>query len=91
MANMTEIIIPPNTTETSKIVTGSSRIKNWRICCWLCMRCMVASDAVSWRLRARGNEDLFPVVASVAEAEREFDDAILHRRRLLLPLLSKTA
>lgn len=52
---------------------------------------MVAGDAVSWRLRARSNEDMFPVVASVAEAEREFDDAILHRRRMLLPLLSKTA
>jgi anti-anti-sigma regulatory factor len=52
---------------------------------------MVASEAVSWRLRARSNEDLYPVVASVAEAEREFDDAILNRRRMLLPLLSKTA
>lgn len=52
---------------------------------------IVTSDAVSQRLRARSNEGLFPVVDSVAEAEHEFDDAILNRRRLLLPLLSKTA
>ncbi|AQT80010.1 anti-anti-sigma factor [Mycolicibacterium litorale] len=52
---------------------------------------VVASDAVSRRLRARGNDMVFPVVGSVAEAEHEFDDAILTRRHMLLPLLSKTA
>lgn len=52
---------------------------------------MVASDAVTQRLRARNADGLFPAVGSVAEAEHEFDDAILSRRRLLLPLLSKTA
>ncbi|WP_328356341.1 STAS domain-containing protein [Mycobacterium sp. NBC_00419] len=52
---------------------------------------VVGSDAVTRRLRIRNNDILFPVVASVAEAEHEFDDAILNRRRFLLPLLSKTA
>ena len=52
---------------------------------------VVGSDAVTRRLRIRNNDVLFPVVASVAEAEHEFDDAILNRRRFLLPLLSKTA
>ncbi|MGY4709423.1 STAS domain-containing protein [Mycolicibacterium sp. CBM1] len=50
---------------------------------------LVPSDAVNRRLRA--DDVVFPVVGSVAEAEHEFDDAILNRRRLLLPLLSKTA
>ncbi|WP_059019350.1 STAS domain-containing protein [Mycobacterium sp. M26] len=52
---------------------------------------VVASEAVKRRLRIRNNDVLFPVVASLAEAEHEFDDAILNRRRFLLPLLSKTA
>ena len=52
---------------------------------------LVAGDVVGRRLRARDNDVIFPVVASVAEAEHEFDDAILNRRRFLLPLLSKTA
>ncbi|MCV7178017.1 STAS domain-containing protein [Mycolicibacterium sphagni] len=51
---------------------------------------VVASDAVNRRLR-RDSDVVFPVVGSVAEAEHEFDDAILSRRRMLLPLLSKTA
>ncbi len=51
---------------------------------------VVASDAVSRRLR-RDSDVVFPVVGSVAEAEHEFDDAVLSRRRMLLPLLSKTA
>ncbi|MCI4675763.1 STAS domain-containing protein [Candidatus Mycolicibacterium alkanivorans] len=52
---------------------------------------VVGSDVVMHRLRARNNDVLFPIVGSVAEAEHEFDDAILNRRRFLLPLLSKTA
>ncbi|BBZ76047.1 anti-sigma factor antagonist [Mycolicibacterium anyangense] len=52
---------------------------------------VVASEAVKRRLRIRNNDVLFPVVGSLAEAEHEFDDAILNRRRFLLPLLSKTA
>ena len=51
---------------------------------------VVASDAVNRRLR-RDSDVVFPVAGSVAEAEHEFDDAILNRRRFLLPLLSKTA
>ncbi|KDF02287.1 anti-sigma factor antagonist [Mycolicibacterium aromaticivorans JS19b1 = JCM 16368] len=51
---------------------------------------VVGSDAVNRRLR-RDSDVVFPVVGSVAEAEHEFDDAVLNRRRLLLPLLSKTA
>lgn len=52
---------------------------------------LVGSEVVKARLRARNNDLLFPIVASVAAAEHEFDDAILNRRRFLLPLLSKTA
>lgn len=51
---------------------------------------VVASDAVNRRLR-RDSGVVFPIVGSVAEAEHEFDDAVLNRRRMLLPLLSKTA
>ena len=51
---------------------------------------VVASEAVNRRLR-RDSAVVFPVVSSVAEAEHEFDDEILNRRRFLLPLLSKTA
>ncbi len=51
---------------------------------------VVGSDAVNRRLR-RDSDVVFPIVGSVAEAEHEFDDAVLSRRRLLLPLLSKTA
>jgi hypothetical protein len=32
-----------------------------------------------------------PIISTVAEAERRFDDAILRRRRFLLPLLGRTA
>ena len=52
---------------------------------------LVGSDVVMQRLRARNNDVLLPIVGTVAEAEHEFDDAILNRRRFLLPLLSKTA
>lgn len=52
---------------------------------------LVASDVVNRRVQARDAVIAFPVVGSVAEAEHEFDDAVLKRRRFLLPLLSKTA
>lgn len=52
---------------------------------------MVAGDAVSRQLRARSDEALLPLVGSVAEAEREFDGALMRRRRMLLPLLGNTA
>jgi len=52
---------------------------------------VVGSDVVIQRLRVRNNDARLPIVSSVAEAEHEFDDAILNRRRFLLPLLSKTA
>ena len=52
---------------------------------------LVAGDAVSARLKGRDGDLALPVVGTVAGAEHEFDDAVLKRRRLLLPLLSKTA
>ena len=52
---------------------------------------LVASNAVSRRLRARAGEVSYPVVSSTAGAEHHFDDDILARRRMLLPLLSRTA
>lgn len=52
---------------------------------------VVPSEAVRKRLRERSAEGAFPLVGTVAQAEHEFDDAVLRRRRLLLPLLSKTA
>jgi anti-anti-sigma factor len=52
---------------------------------------VVGSEVVMQRLRARNNDVRLPIVTSVAQAEHEFDDAILNRRRFLLPLLSKTA
>jgi len=51
---------------------------------------LIAGDAVSQRL-TRGGDAALPVVSSVAEALHNFDDAILDRRRFLLPLLRKTA
>lgn len=51
---------------------------------------LVAGDAVSRRL-ARSKDVQLPVTSSVAKALHDFDDAILDRRRFLLPLLSKTA
>lgn len=49
---------------------------------------LVASDAVSSRIPRRAE---FPMLDTVAEAEHRFDDAILRRRGLLLPLLRRTA
>ncbi len=51
---------------------------------------LIASEAVSRRLTRRNDVQL-PEAISVAQALHNFDDAILDRRRFLLPLLSKTA
>lgn len=52
---------------------------------------LVASPAVSRVLRATDDEDLFSTAASLREALHDFADAISARRRLLMPLLTKTA
>ena len=50
---------------------------------------LIPGDVVASRLRDRAD---LPVVDTVAEAEHQFDEALLKRRRLLLPLLlRKTA
>ena len=48
---------------------------------------LVAGDAVARRIEHAD----FPMLNTVAEAEHAFDDALLRRRRMLLPLLRKTA
>jgi anti-anti-sigma regulatory factor len=50
---------------------------------------LVPSDAVSRRLASRGGG--LPVIGSVAEAEHEFDEALLRRRGVLLPWLPRSA
>lgn len=50
---------------------------------------LVPSEAVTRRLRPEGAP--MPVIASVAEAEHRFDDAILRRRGGLMPFLRRTA
>lgn len=52
---------------------------------------LVAGDPVSQRLRGRDGGITVPLADSVAQAEHEFDDAVTARRRLLLPLLGRTA
>ena len=52
---------------------------------------LVPGDAVSRRLRTRAEYAALPVIDSVAAAEHQFDEAILRRRRFLLPLLGRTA
>lgn len=49
---------------------------------------LVAGDTVTNRLAAGAD---YPAAGSVAEAEHCFDDAILARRRGLLPLFAKSA
>ena len=49
---------------------------------------LVAGEAVIQRIPRRVE---FPMLDTVAEAEHRFDDAILRRRGLLLPLLRRTA
>jgi anti-anti-sigma regulatory factor len=52
---------------------------------------LVPSEAVARRLRARSETADLPIIATVAEAEHQFDEAILKRRRFLIPLLRRTA
>ncbi len=52
---------------------------------------LVASPTVSRVLRIANEDNTFVVAASVHEALQSFADGISARRRLLLPLLSKTA
>lgn len=52
---------------------------------------LVASPAVTRVVRIVSDESAFPVVDSVHEALHCFADMISARRRLLLPLLTKTA
>lgn len=52
---------------------------------------LVPGAAVARRLATLSGEVLLPIVASAVEAEHDFDDAVLRRRRLLLPLLRKSA
>ena len=52
---------------------------------------LVPGAAVRSRLRSRNGAAGLPIIDSVAEAEQQFDDAILKRRRFLLPLLRRTA
>ncbi|MGI9123500.1 MAG: STAS domain-containing protein [Mycobacterium sp.] len=52
---------------------------------------LVPGAAVARRLRGRADLAALPLIETVLEAEHEFDDAVLKRRRMLLPLLRKTA
>ncbi len=51
----------------------------------------VPGEAVMRRLSSRSDVAGLPIIDSVAEAEHQFDEAILRRRRFLLPLLRRTA
>lgn len=52
---------------------------------------VVPGEAAGRRLRARADVAGMPILESVAEAEHQFDEAILKRRRFLLPLLRRSA
>lgn len=52
---------------------------------------VVPGAAVTRQMRGRPDASTLPVIDSVAAAEHQFDDAVLKRRRMLLPLLRKTA
>jgi anti-anti-sigma factor len=52
---------------------------------------LVASPAVTRMLRITNDDAMFPAAASVREALHHFAENISARRRLLLPLLSKSA
>ncbi len=52
---------------------------------------LVAGNPVLQRLRGRDGFLAVPLAASVAQAEHQFDDAVTARRRMLLPLLGRTA
>ena len=52
---------------------------------------LIVSPAVTQVLHVTSDDGAFPVVDSVREALQYFADVITARRRLLLPLLTKTA
>jgi hypothetical protein len=52
---------------------------------------LVPGEAVVRRLRAQTEYAGLPVIDSVAAAEHQFDEAIMRRRRFLLPLMRRTA
>ena len=52
---------------------------------------LVPGEAVVRRLRPRTEYVGLPVIDSVAAAEHQFDEAIMRRRRFLLPLMRRTA
>jgi len=52
---------------------------------------LVPGEAAARRLGLGTETPTLPIISTVAEAERRFDDAILRRRRFLLPLLGRTA
>lgn len=52
---------------------------------------LVPGEAAMRRLRTRSDVAGLPLLDSVAEAEHQFDEAIMRRRRFLLPLLRRTA
>lgn len=52
---------------------------------------LVPSEPVAKRLGARTGTDALPVIGTVAEAEHEFDEALLRRRGVLMPWLRRTA
>lgn len=52
---------------------------------------LVPGEATAGRMRGRHGAADLPVVGTVAEAEHQFDEAILKRRRMLLPLFRKSA
>lgn len=55
------------------------------------MWALVASDAVRERLTGRDGSLNVPLYDSVAHAEHDFDEEVTTRRRLLLPLLKRSA
>lgn len=52
---------------------------------------LVPGAAAIRRLRNRRDAQALPILESVSEAEHQFDEVILRRRRFLLPLLRRTA
>ena len=50
---------------------------------------LVPSAAVTRRLGSRA--DVLPVIGSVAEAEHQFDEAVLRRRGVVMPWLRRSA
>lgn len=52
---------------------------------------LIPSHAVRQALRITNDDGAFPVVDSVHEALRHFADVIAARRRMLLPLINKSA